>query len=117
MQPLLMIRQGEIYLCKAIKSSGDTKKRPALVISENRRNQYSRTVLIVPFTSQSNRLAPTRILVLEGEGGLDCDSVAMCDRITVVKKTLLERGPYGGVISHKTLSQIQAGIAIAIGVY
>jgi mRNA interferase MazF len=112
-----MIRQGEIYLCKAIRSSGDIKKRPALVISENRRNQYSSTILIVPFTSRIDQLAPTRVLVLQGEGGLECDSAAMCDRITTVKQSLLERGSYGGVISHEALSQIQEGIMIAIGVY
>lgn len=112
-----MIRQGEIYLCKAIKSSGDTKKRPALVISENRRNQYSKTVLVVPFTSSVKQIAPTRVLVPQGEGGLEHDSIAMCDRVTTVKQSLLERGPYGGVISNSVLSQIQAGIMIAIGVY
>ncbi|MBE9076559.1 type II toxin-antitoxin system PemK/MazF family toxin [Romeria aff. gracilis LEGE 07310] len=112
-----MIRQGEIYLCKAIRSSGDTKKRPALVISEDRRNYYSSTVLIVPFTSRIDQLAATRVLISTGEGGLERDSVAMCDLITTVKQSLLERGPYGGAISRAALSKIQEGIMIAIGVY
>jgi mRNA interferase MazF len=38
-------RQGEIYLCRALKQSGDTKKRPVVVVSLDVRNQYSSTVL------------------------------------------------------------------------
>ena len=45
-------RQGEVYLIKALKALGDTKKRPAVVISMNVRNQYKENVLIVPFTSE-----------------------------------------------------------------
>ena len=43
--------QGEIYLIRALKTLGDTKKRPALVVSLNIRNQFSSSVLVVPLTS------------------------------------------------------------------
>ncbi|MCM1985107.1 type II toxin-antitoxin system PemK/MazF family toxin [Lyngbya confervoides] len=112
-----MIEQGEIYLCKAVKSAGDSKKRPALVVSENYRNQYSSTVLVVPFTTHQGPQAPTRIFVPKGEGGLNQNSLALCDRITTVKKILLERGPYGNKVTPEILHQIQEGIMIAIGVY
>ena len=91
-----IFKQGEVYLFKAVSSSGDSKKRPWLIVSENIRNQYSRTVLAIPFTSDTTNVPPTRVRVPKGEGGLDIDSVAMCDRITTLKKTLLDHGPYGG---------------------
>ena len=111
-----MIQQGEIYLCKAVQSAGDSKKRPALVVSENWRNQYGSTVLVVPFTTEVAHSVPTRVLVPQGEAGLERDSVAMCDRITTVQQSFLERGPYGGVINPMLLAQIQQGIMTAIGV-
>ncbi|MGB5714752.1 MAG: type II toxin-antitoxin system PemK/MazF family toxin [Waterburya sp.] len=57
-------RQGEVYLIKALKTLGDTKKRPAVVISMNVRNEFKENVLIVPFTSDlTNGETPTRILI------------------------------------------------------
>lgn len=110
-------RQGEVYLVRALKSIGDTKKRPAVVVSINTRNQFSNTVLIVPFTSNLTRgETPTRILVPSGEGGLETSSLATCDNILAVRKTYLERGPYGE-ISLEFLERIQRGIQVAIGVF
>lgn len=111
------VLQGEVYLFKAVSSSGDSKKRPWVIVSENIRNQYSTTVLAVPFTSDVNEVPPTRVRVPKGEGGLAVDSIAMCDRITTLKKTLLARGPYGGVIASDYLSQIQEAVLIALGRY
>ncbi len=109
--------QGEIYLVRALKSIGDTKKRPAVVVSINLRNQFSSTVLIVPFTSDlTGGETPTRILVPAGEGGLEANSLATCDNILAVRKTYLERGPYGQV-SSESLERIQGGIQVAIGMF
>jgi mRNA interferase MazF len=110
-------QQGQIYLIKALKSIGDTKKRPAVIVSINIRNELSSTVLVVPFTSDlSSSNTPTRILLPAGEGGLQQDSLAVCDSILAVRKQYLEQGPYGS-ISPDALQRIQAGIQIAIGVY
>ena len=111
------ILQGKVYLFKAVSSSGDSKKRPWVIVSENIRKHYSSTVLAIPFTSDATNIPPTRVRVPKGEGGLAVDSIAMCDRITTLKKTLLERGPYGGLISSDYLSQIQEAVLIALGRY
>ena len=109
--------QGEIYLIRALKTIGDTKKRPAVVVSLNLRNQLSSSVLVVPFTSDlTSGQTPTRILVKAGVGGLTSDSLALCDNISAVRKIYLERGPYGK-ISTESLEKIQQGIQIAIGIY
>ena len=46
-------RQREVYLSRALRQSGDTKKRPVVVVSIDVRNQYSSTVLVVPFSSDT----------------------------------------------------------------
>ncbi|WLT40690.1 type II toxin-antitoxin system PemK/MazF family toxin (plasmid) [Synechocystis sp. B12] len=110
-------RQGEIYLIRALKNLGDTKKRPAVVVSLNVRNQFSSTVLVVPFSSNiTGGISPTRILIPQGEGGLTKDSIAFCDNISAVRKIHLEQGPYGA-ISPGSLQQIQQGIQVSIGVF
>ncbi|MEI2580951.1 type II toxin-antitoxin system PemK/MazF family toxin [Scytonema sp. PRP1] len=110
-------RQGEIYLARALPSIADTKKRPVVVVSINVRNELSRTVLLVPFTSDlSTGETPTRILIVAGEGGLEIDSLAICDNISAVQKSYLERGPYGQM-STESLERIQRGIQIAVGIF
>ena len=110
-------RQGEVYLIKALKALGDTKKRPAVIISMNVRNQYKENVLIVPFTSDiANGETPTRILIPAGEGGLKSDSLALGENISAVRKLYLDRGPYGA-ITPQSLAKIQRAIQIAIGIY
>lgn len=109
-------RQGSIYLTKALKQAGDTKKRPVLIISVDIRNRYASTVLVVPFSSDVATAAgnPCRILLPAGEGGLERASAALCDLITTIEKRYLERGPYGQ-IEPASLQQVQQGVQIAIG--
>ena len=110
-------RQRQVYLSKALKQSGDTKKRPVVVVSIDIRNQYSSTVLVVPFSSDISQAAnPSRTLIKKGEGGLDVDSVAMCDLLTNIEKRYLQQDPYGE-ISSESFKRILQAIQIAIGIY
>ena len=110
-------KQRKIYLSKALKQSGDTKKRSVVVVSIDIRNQYSSTVLVVPFSSDISQAAnPSQTLIKQGEGGLNADSVAMCDVLTCIKKQYLELKPYGE-ISLESSERILQSIQIAIGIY
>lgn len=110
-------RQRQVYLSRALKQSGDTKKRPVIVVSIDIRNQYSSTVLVVPFSSDTSGAAnPTSVLIKRGKGGLNIDSVAMCDFLTNIEKRYLERGPYGE-ITPELFVNIQRAIQIAIGIF
>jgi mRNA interferase MazF len=117
MEEAIYPHQGEIFLIRPLKSLGDTKKRPAVVVSLNVRNQFSSTVLVVPFSSDlSGGTTPTRILIPQGEGGLNKDSIALCDNISAIRKIHLERGPYGS-ISAVSLEKIQRAIQVAVGIF
>lgn len=111
-------KQGTIYLAKALKQAGDTKKRPVLIVSVDIRNRYASTVLVVPFSSDivSSTGNPCRIVIPAGTGGLEKDSVTMGDLITTVQKSYLERGPYGSIDS-QLLQQVLQGVQIAMGIY
>ena len=110
-------RQGEVYLVRALRTLGDTKKCPAVVVSINVRNQFKGDVLIVPFTSDlTSGETPSRVLIPAGEGGLESDSLALCDNISAVRKIYLERRPYGA-ITPESLARIQQAIQVAIGIF
>ena len=107
-------QQGEIYLVKIPGHPLDRKLRPALVVSLDVRNQWAHDVLVVPL-STTLRSAPTHVLVPEGEGGLHYASMAKCEQVTTLTKSLLIKGPFAGKVSERILAQVQQGIMRAIG--
>lgn len=110
-------RQRQVYLSRALKQSGDTKKRPVVIVSIDIRNRYSSTILVVPFSSDLSGVAnPTRVLINKEEGGLKADSVAMCDVLTNIEKRYLESDSYGE-ITLQSFMRIQQAIQIAIGIF
>lgn len=73
--------------------------------------------MVVPFSSVLENITnPSHILINQGEGGLNVNSVAMCDVLTSVEKRYLEHGTYGE-ITPESFARIQRGIQIAIGIY
>ena len=110
-------RQGEIYLSRALRQLGDTKKRPVVVVSPDIRNELTDSVIVVPFTSNRQGVEnPTRVLIPAGEGGLQADSLAVCENVSALRQTFLEQGPYGQ-ISADVLARIQRAIQVSIGIY
>ncbi len=104
-------KQGEVYLCKASRDSGDDKIRPVVVISRAALNLSSNTVMVVPFTSDTNKWLASplcRVVLPKGEGGLTKDSAAMCDKVRTVLKKLLIGDPLGQ-ISPVYLEAIEKG--------
>jgi len=56
-----------------------------------RRNCHERveTVLVIPLTTSIHKVAPTHVFLPAGETGLQADSAARAEDITVVKKLSL----------------------------
>ena len=110
-----MIKQREIYLRRGHKALGDTKDRPCIVVSVDGRNRYSRTAIVVPCSSKLEFFLPhVRVKLVQGEGGLTEDSVALCDQLAAVPQTSLIEGPFG-TISLSCFAQVQQAIAASIG--
>lgn len=110
-------RQGEIYLSRALRQLGDTKKRPVVVVSPDIRNEFTDSVIVVPFTSNLAGIEnPSRVLIPAGEGGLQADSLAVCENVSALRQTFLEQGPYGQ-LSADVLARIQRAVQVSIGIY
>jgi len=108
-------KRGEIYLVNLPSKPKDIKNRPALVVSLDIRNKLANDIIVVPL-STTLRPAPTHVLLQEGEGGLSKASLAKCEQVTTMDKSLLIRGPFAGKINDEKMKEIEKAIMIAIGV-
>lgn len=104
--------RGEIYF---VQMPGESKDRPAIIVSPDIRNQLAYDVIIVPLTTTARPLA-THVTLGAGEGGLPRLSVAKCEQITTVRKDSLLRGPLGRRVKGTRMHQIELAILRAIGV-
>ncbi|MFQ6041733.1 MAG: type II toxin-antitoxin system PemK/MazF family toxin [Candidatus Poribacteria bacterium] len=107
--------RGEIYLVQLPNQPQDSKGRPALVVSIDVRNRLAHDVIVVPL-STTLRSAPTHVEIPQGEGGLHRTSMAKCEQITTLDKSLLVHGPFAGTISSAKMQEVEKAIMRAIGV-
>lgn len=108
-------KRGEIYLVNLPSKPKDIKNRPALVVSLDIRNKLANDIIVVPL-STTLRPAPTHVLLQQDEGGLSTASMAKCEQVTTIDKSLLVRGPFADKISEEKMKEIEKAIMIAIGV-
>lgn len=107
-------QRGEVYFVRLPGHPLDRKRRPALVVSLDVRNQWANDVMVVPL-STTLRPAPTHVVIPKGEGGAHHDSMAKCEQVTTLDKSLLVRGPLAGKVAERIMEQVERGIMRAIG--
>jgi hypothetical protein len=90
--------------------------RPALIISENRRNRASDDYLVIPAFSSGN-LGPTRVFLPAEQGGVEHDSILFCDEIVCLDMEFIsiEDGPQGGIVDEDILEAVVIAVRRAIG--
>lgn len=88
-----MCRYGDIFwadLEGEAGSSMQTGGRPVLVISNNKANQHSPVITVIPITSKMCKAElPTHVLIKEC--GLKKPSIVLAEQITSINKDRLER--------------------------
>jgi mRNA-degrading endonuclease toxin of MazEF toxin-antitoxin module len=92
---------------------GERKLRPGLVISPDRRNERSHTVVMVPCSSIV-RIGPWHVLLRRGEGGLMVASVIKCEDIGTVEQVHVDPQALGGPISEGRLREVREAILRAL---
>lgn len=108
-------KRGEIWLVSLEPVAGHEigKTRPALVISNNRNNEFSSTITLIPITSSIEKVYPFEVLILKTESGLSTDSKIKCNQIRTVDKLRLLR-PAGGLSSDK-LAEVEKALLVHLG--
>jgi mRNA-degrading endonuclease toxin of MazEF toxin-antitoxin module len=91
------------------------KRRPALVISTDARNERANDVIVVP-CSTTLREAPTHVRLVRGEGGLPRDSVLKCEQIGTAAKSDVTPTPIGLPLRPARMAEVERAVLRAIGI-
>jgi mRNA interferase MazF len=90
------------------------KKRPALIISNDRNNQFAETVTVLPITSKTEKIYPFEVFLPKEETNLPEDSKVKCNQIhTLDKKRLVN---FVGTLSSEKLKEIEKALRIHLGI-
>ncbi|HSZ81902.1 MAG TPA: type II toxin-antitoxin system PemK/MazF family toxin [Polyangia bacterium] len=103
-----MRRRGYLYW------SNLDKRRPALVISIDARNEHATDVIVIP-CSTNLRESPTHVRLGRNEGGVPQPSVLKCEQITTIPRAEVEELAMGSALSNARLREVERAIARSIG--
>jgi mRNA interferase MazF len=110
-------KRGEIWLVSLESVAGHEidKTRPALVISNDRNNEFSSTVTVIPITSSSmEKVYPFEVLILKTESGLASDSKIKCNQIRTLDKSRLLK--LSGVLSLDKMVEVESALMIHLDI-
>lgn len=117
-QPQRIPLRGEIWFVQLQTDPPGKGRRPVVIVSVDIRNRHERAdnVLVIPLTTSVHKLSPTRVLLPAGETGLDADSAARAEDITVVRKqNLIEPRTRLRQLNHRRICELAAKVQIAMG--
>ena len=89
-----------------------------VIVSLDARNRHERadTVLVVPLTTSVHKDFPTHVFLSAGETGLQSDSAARAEDITVVRKqSLVEPNGRLRQLSDKRVCELASKVNLAMG--
>lgn len=111
-----MPERGAIYF---LEPPGDPHKRPipVAVVSIEPRNRYGEDVLVIPFSTSPKRYE-SHLELPAGETGLPANSIAKCENIHVLDKSLFEgKQPASRRrLSENRIRQMADLVSLAMGV-
>ncbi len=107
-----MMNRGDVYLVDFEPSVGAEirKKRPAMIISCNEANKHLRTVMVIPFSSRTEKVYPFEVLVKKQQSGLNIDSKLKIPQMRAVDKARLSK--YIGTLNDRLLSDAEKAIKL-----
>jgi mRNA interferase MazF len=110
------IRRGEIYVAGLDPVVGReiSKTRPVVVVSNDKNNQFSGTVTVLPITSRNlKRIYPFEVYLPKGSGNLPKDSKVKADQIRTLDKARLVKEI--GKLEQGEMEKIGKAIKIHLG--
>lgn len=89
------------------------KKRPVLVISVDKLNQYLPTVIVVPVSTLTHQPGPEKVFLSKGTAGLTKDSVLLPAEIrSIDKKRLIKKT---GKVPNEKLLEVEESLKLVLG--
>ena len=112
------IRRGEIYLAALdpVLGRAISKTRPVLVISNDKNNQFSGTVTVLPITSKNlQKIYPFETYLPKGTGNLPKDSKIKADQIRTLDKSRIIK--FIGALEKIEIIEIEKAIEIHLALH
>ncbi|MBY1896629.1 MULTISPECIES: type II toxin-antitoxin system PemK/MazF family toxin [unclassified Clostridium] len=112
------IKRGDIYFARLnpiVGSEQGGKHRPVLIISNNKGNRYSTTVIVAAITGMEHNKAnlPTHVIA-KGCEFLEKDSIILLEQIRTLDKQRLQE--YIGTFDKHLMLSVDDALAVSIGV-
>ncbi len=109
------MKKGDVYFAdlNPVVGSEQAGKRPVVIVQNSILNRVSRTVVVIPFTTNLKRAElPSGLLIQKGAGGLEQDSVALCNQIRVLDKSRLTNRL--GKLSEEWMEKLEDTLAFVL---
>ena len=109
-------KRGEIWLVSLEPTIGHEmgKTRPALVISNDKNNQYSETITVIPITSKTEKLYPFETFISKEEATLPKESKVKCNQIRTIDKKRLVK--YFSKLPDEKMKEVETAILIHLDI-
>jgi mRNA interferase MazF len=111
------IRRGQICLASLDPVVGKeiSKTRPVVIVSNDKNNEFSGTVTVLPITSKSvQRIYPFEVYLPKGAGNLPKHSKVKADQIRTLDRTRLVKGI--GTVEQKKMFEIEKAMKIHLAI-
>lgn len=107
------VRRGEVYWCEFNYGTGSEQvgNRPAVVVSNDKCNEFSQTITVVPLTTAVKKKLPTHAIVR----ATSKTSVALAEQMFTVSKDRL--GDYINRCSETEMEWIDKCLKIQLGIF
>lgn len=112
---MVTISRGDVVLCdlNPVVGTEQAGVRPAVILQTDRANAVSPHTIIAPFTTKIRQvLLPSHVLVPVGVGGLNRDSVVLCEQIRVIDKRRIVR--VLGHLDTRYLAEIEKALCMVL---
>lgn len=109
------VKWGDVVIIDFGTQSGSEQSgvRPALVVQNDKGNQFSPTTIVCAITSAQKKRLPTHIDVSANETGLKKDSIILLEQVRTVDKAKIRQ--ICGSVSKNIVEKIHKGLAISFG--
>ena len=111
------IKRGQIYYCNIPKTAGSVyhSRRPVLVISNNRKNFFSRSNTGIPLTSKLGKNSLPTHVPIHTDCGMRRESIAMCENVCNYSKESLSDFICEIDENSEVMKQIEKALLIQVG--
>lgn len=109
----MTIKRGEIFLAALDPALGReiAKTRPVVIVSNDKNNEFSGTVTVLPLTSKNLRtIYPFEVVIPQGHANLPKESKVKADQIRTLDKSRMIKSI--GVLGKKDLDAIDKAMKI-----